>query len=79
MVAFISGDHEQRVGLIYSVRLQASEKLAERVVVHLQLRDVLGFTWAECVGSITMALVRIRDVVERDGYTVFLHRRDIRQ
>ena len=53
VVAFLDGDHEQRVVLGDPVVLEAGEEVAERLVVVLELLDVTGL--AGPVGDVGLA------------------------
>jgi hypothetical protein len=45
MVAFVGGDHEQRIVASNAVLRQSLEERTERIVVGRQLSHVVGFPW----------------------------------
>src|SRR5262247_2098518 len=82
VIPFLYREHEERVVLVDAGGGQTSKELPERLVVVLQLLDVVGLTRAP--GRVDLSgdavlIMGVGDVAERHGYPGFLHLGDVRE
>src|SRR6202022_247140 len=78
VVAFISGDREQRVVLRDAIGGQPLEELLEGIVIGRELCLVVRLAWTRRAGK-RVIVVRVGDVGVRHRNAGFLHLRDIAQ
>src|SRR5437868_15513754 len=78
MVAFIGGHDEESVLLGNSIFCETGEEFVEGIIIGCECGNVAGFTGA-ISRSRRMLVVGVRNISERNGHTMLLHRSEERR